>query len=117
MMQFQATRALLLIGQIQPKVLLALSVGSNLYRTCEKLPAPFSSVVAHWNLSSYRARLLHVSLLSFECLLIVVYHHFVWGSGAGEDGPMRLSRHRAATAPALAAQPATPDQAGMRSLR
>merc|ERR1712117_902416 len=64
-MKFQATRALVLIAQIQQGVLLGLVVGGPIYTQLQKpsMPEFVQRQVQDWRLSPYRAKLMHAALL------------------------------------------------------
>merc|ERR1712032_314976 len=77
-LKFNSTRVLLLISQIQLQVLTGLTAGSDLYEKAASLPPPYDHVVKDWHFSVYRAKLLHASLLSFECLIVVIFNRLAW---------------------------------------
>jgi len=83
-LKFQATRGLVLISQIQLQVLMGLTVNSSLYNTIVEhenaLPQQYQHVVQDWDLSPYRAKLMHAALLNYECLLVVLFNRWVWGT-------------------------------------
>lgn len=59
--KFIALRFLLLLGQLQPSALTFLSKS-----------------VTHWNFSDYQAKLLHATLLNYECLGIIILNIVLW---------------------------------------
>merc|ERR1719433_96145 len=81
--KFNATRALLIIGQGQLTFLRALitttatspvlHVINNFKFHGEK---PFEDL--HWDFGIHQARLLHSSLLCFECLIVAIVNSIVW---------------------------------------
>lgn len=77
-LKFQATRVLLLVSQIQLQVLIGITAGSKLQQAIEKLPAPLNQTADYLHLSVYRAKLLHASLLGFECLAVIIVNRFMW---------------------------------------
>jgi len=84
-MKFNGTKVLLLLGPNQLKILLSLStpaLGAN------DAGSTKDWLVGLLGLSKERAMLLHTSLLSFECLLVVVLNLLSWRS----DGAKLSSR-------------------------
>jgi predicted ABC-type exoprotein transport system permease subunit len=83
-LKFLGTRLLLLIAQIQPKVLAAITVGSPLYEkvssTAEKLHLQerFGLDLSYWTFNGHQAELAHASLLNIECIIIAVFTIFFW---------------------------------------
>jgi len=87
-MKFNGTRALLLVSQIQLQVLQALTSGSALQLKIQH------STISHYGIvkaalkvfkwTTYQADLMHVSLLSFECLMVVLLNWSQWKKGAIE---------------------------------
>jgi len=78
-MKFNGTKVLLLLGPNQLKILMAL--------TTNALGAADADSTKGWlvgllDLSKERAMLLHTSLLSFECLLVVVLNLVSWRDSA-----------------------------------
>lgn len=92
-LKFQATRALVLIAQIQLQVLTGLTVGSSMYLAVQSLPEKFPQFadkipdVDNWHLSLPRAQLWHTSLLQFECLLVVLVNRCVWHASTDYADP------------------------------
>lgn len=82
--KFNATRALLLIGQMQLTVLSAATTdtpehASKILRLLHKVPfGPFHRL--HWWFGMNQARLMHSSLLCFECLIMTIVNYFMWHS-------------------------------------
>jgi len=74
--KFLATRMLLLISQIQLKIIMQFTSPSK------AVPIPF---MAHWHLSIYQGYLLHSTLLTYECLLLVAFNLFVWTVDVTDD--------------------------------
>eukprot|EP00421_Protoceratium_reticulatum_P075643 CAMPEP_0168405656 /NCGR_PEP_ID=MMETSP0228-20121227/25251_1 /TAXON_ID=133427 /ORGANISM="Protoceratium reticulatum, Strain CCCM 535 (=CCMP 1889)" /LENGTH=441 /DNA_ID=CAMNT_0008419285 /DNA_START=72 /DNA_END=1397 /DNA_ORIENTATION=- len=79
--KFNATRLLLLIGQGQFTVLkMATTNGigqGKLLKIVRKLPLPIFKHLTWW-FGMNQARLLHSSLLCFECLIIVIVNYKMW---------------------------------------
>mmetsp|Transcript_33028 Transcript_33028/g.102999 ORF Transcript_33028/g.102999 Transcript_33028/m.102999 type:complete len:164 (+) Transcript_33028:1-492(+) len=76
--KFNATRALLLIGQGQLAVLRAATTdhgGSRILKAMKQI-----SYLSHvkWWFTMNQARLLHSSLLCFECLIVVILNAWTW---------------------------------------
>jgi len=75
--KFNATRALLLIGQGQLSVLRAFDTSKG---------SPAVNALQHFNIIQgdtvyfgiHQIRLLHSSLLCFECLIVAILNHIVW---------------------------------------
>lgn len=81
-MKFNATRALLLIGQGQLTVLRAATTDGDTHTSkflsmLHKIPfAPFNHM--EWWFDMNQARLVHSSLLCFECLAVVIFNDKMW---------------------------------------
>jgi len=76
-MKFNGTKILLLLGPNQLKVLLSLTVDAA-------VTGPKKKLAGFLDLSSERAMLLHSSLLSFECLVVVVLNLVSWRGNADQ---------------------------------
>jgi len=78
-LKFLATRVLLLLAQIQFLVIKAAVAEppGPVYEISSRMHQPFD-IIANWGLSLYQGRLLHSSLLGFECLAVVVFNRFAW---------------------------------------
>merc|ERR1719198_2284797 len=85
--KFNATRALLLIGQGQMMVLQSATTANANYDKImaflHKLPGLENLA---WNFNIDQARLLNSSLLCFECLLIAVMNSRVWDPAQFAEG-------------------------------
>mmetsp|Transcript_60337 Transcript_60337/g.127788 ORF Transcript_60337/g.127788 Transcript_60337/m.127788 type:complete len:449 (+) Transcript_60337:69-1415(+) len=80
-LKFQGVRILVLISQIQMQVLLGLKVGGQFYNlVTEHLPDKYQGWVKYWDLSEYRAELLHACLLCYECLLVAIFNSCFWST-------------------------------------
>mmetsp|Transcript_33840 Transcript_33840/g.89713 ORF Transcript_33840/g.89713 Transcript_33840/m.89713 type:complete len:451 (+) Transcript_33840:93-1445(+) len=79
-MKFQGTRLLLLIAQIQPQVLSAITVGSHLYQVLQANAEKYhlDGWLEAWTFTDYQAKLLHASLLNMECLIVIVFNRVFW---------------------------------------
>jgi len=76
-MKFNGTKVLLLLGPNQLKILLSLSTAAVGAASADSAK---DKLVGFLDLSKERAMLLHTSLLSFECLLVVVLNLVSWRS-------------------------------------
>lgn len=93
--KFNATRLLLLIGQVQQVGLLSLTTGTPSYikvtttlnNICNKafgedcggrFGAGDGTPWPIWAFSDYQAMLLHSSLLCYECLIVVLWNWYSW---------------------------------------
>jgi len=74
-MKFNGTKILLLLGPNQLKILLSLT-------TDAATVGPKKQLASFLNLSTERAMLLHSSLLSFECLAVVILNYVSWRGNA-----------------------------------
>jgi len=75
--KFNATRALLLVGQVQFSVLrrfITTNETSPLLHTLHK----FKRLGEYPEFGIHQARLLHSSLLCFECLIVAIVNFIVW---------------------------------------
>jgi len=83
-LKFLGTRLLLLIAQIQPKVLSAITVGSPLYEKVRSsadslhLQARFGINLDDWTFNEHQADLAHVSLLNVEGIIIALLTICFW---------------------------------------
>eukprot|EP00927_Polykrikos_kofoidii_P028480 TRINITY_DN24864_c0_g1_i1.p1 TRINITY_DN24864_c0_g1~~TRINITY_DN24864_c0_g1_i1.p1 ORF type:complete len:528 (+),score=76.76 TRINITY_DN24864_c0_g1_i1:55-1584(+) len=80
-MKFLGVRILLLAGQVQEKVIVFMADRADTW--------PFSLA----DLSSERGKLLHASLLSYECLLVALFNIYAWelDMPAKNNNSVRLS--------------------------
>mmetsp|Transcript_3891 Transcript_3891/g.7819 ORF Transcript_3891/g.7819 Transcript_3891/m.7819 type:complete len:442 (-) Transcript_3891:67-1392(-) len=92
-MKFNATRALLLIGQGQFTFLRALITTSSSSPVLHAVnnfkfhgEKPFEDL--HWNFGIHQARLLHSSLLCFECFVVAILNCIVWSERAEKQEPL-----------------------------
>mmetsp|Transcript_50211 Transcript_50211/g.101027 ORF Transcript_50211/g.101027 Transcript_50211/m.101027 type:complete len:460 (-) Transcript_50211:357-1736(-) len=76
--KFMGTRLLLLAGEIQAKIIAAFTVNSALYNHVEKHAQKLNFPIHKWNLTDEQSHLLHLSLLNFECLVVVIYNLVAW---------------------------------------
>lgn len=80
-MKFLGTRALLIIAQVQVQVLEMCTKDSRLHRVVEQHLKAFGineHPLGGWAFSKYSALLMHTSLVSFECLFVVVTNQYTW---------------------------------------
>lgn len=84
-MKFMGTRLLLLISQMQLKILAAFTIGSVMYTKVktglekEKNKHGWIAVdINDWAFGQNKAQLLHSSLLVFESLLVVIANSILW---------------------------------------
>jgi len=70
-MKFNGTKILLLLGPNQLKILMSLTVDAAVM-------GPKKQLAGFLNLSKERAMLLHSSLLSIECLAVVILNLVSW---------------------------------------
>lgn len=83
-LKFLGTRLLLLIVQIQPQVLAAITKDSKTFHTAKSFVDKFGlqeRVHFHfdrWTFSSHQAMLFHVSLLNFEGLVVALLTAYFW---------------------------------------
>merc|ERR1740130_654644 len=90
--KFNATRALLIIGQGQMMVLTSATTENPNY---EKIMKALHHVPGlenlSWNFNIDQARLLHSSLLCFECLIVALVNLKLWDA---QEHQLRLDRDR-----------------------
>lgn len=94
-LKFQATRFLVLVAQLQLQVLMGVTVGSKLYNLLEgHLPPHAQEMIglSMWNLSPDRAKLMHATLLNFECLAVAIVNRIAWPSTRDYSGSAGSSR-------------------------
>jgi len=81
-MKFTGTRVLLLAGEVQARVISAFTVGSTLYEKAEQFSSELHKKVQiyihEWSFSDEQAHLFHLSVLNFECLLVVIFNLITW---------------------------------------
>jgi len=80
-LKFAGTRALLLVGELQSRVLDFFTIGAPVLSQMKKIP--YLSEISHlatqnWTFSPVQARLLHLSLLNIESLCVVLFNLHVW---------------------------------------
>jgi len=79
-LKFHGTRLLLLVAQIQPQVLNAVTVGMPLYvKVKEKVAnTEYLKYLHYWTFTPYQAKLLHAALLSYWCLFVAIFNSLSW---------------------------------------
>jgi len=79
-LKFHGTRLLLLVAQIQPQILNALTVGSPLYlKSTTFLQKHHLEKYLHsWTFTENQSRLLHAALLNYWCLFVAIFNAWVW---------------------------------------
>jgi len=85
-MKFQGTRLLLLIAQIQPQILSGITTGSKLYEAVQQNAEKFhlEGYLERWTFTDYQSKLMHVSLLSLECLVVILFNRVFWKLDDGQ---------------------------------
>eukprot|EP00403_Amphidinium_massartii_P011371 CAMPEP_0178426406 /NCGR_PEP_ID=MMETSP0689_2-20121128/29218_1 /TAXON_ID=160604 /ORGANISM="Amphidinium massartii, Strain CS-259" /LENGTH=461 /DNA_ID=CAMNT_0020048091 /DNA_START=105 /DNA_END=1486 /DNA_ORIENTATION=- len=87
--KFLALRLLLLIAQTQLQILMGCTTGSKIYLNImqhegqiqpllDKYVPSWHWQLTDWDFSEYQAKLLHASLLSYECLVMVLLNLICW---------------------------------------
>jgi len=76
--KFLGTRLLLLCGEIQEKIIAAFTVGKPLYHQVELHATQYNIPIHRWKFSEEQAHLFHLSLLNFECLVVVIFNLYSW---------------------------------------
>jgi len=96
-LMFLGTRILLLISDNQALVVNAFTVESSMYAKVLKMRGElsFSDSLPDWNFHSHQAHLFHLSLVSVEVLICVLFNIFAWkGLDFDASGIMRNSEER-----------------------
>ncbi|CAK9063199.1 unnamed protein product [Durusdinium trenchii] len=78
--KFTSVRLLLLIAQIQPTVLQAITVGSPLYKNVSENVAKFhlEDMFQKWTFTEKQALLAHAAALNVECLVVACLTWLLW---------------------------------------
>lgn len=86
--KFLGTRIMLIVSQLQLSVFKAFVKGMPLYRALRRavhtptaqnnIPQFLIDILHSWKFSEFQANLLHSSLLTIECLLLVIFNTRVW---------------------------------------
>lgn len=90
-LKFQGTRLLLLIAQVQSQVIEAFTVDAKMYKVVQEKSEQYDLDLHVLSLSQYQARLLHVALLSIECLAVVLFNRIVWRLNKEQMGSLMES--------------------------
>lgn len=77
-LKFLGTRMLLLVRDIQFKVIDAFIVGSALHSMVEERFNSIDLGIEWVRFNSFRAHLLNLSILNLECLYVVIFNWFAW---------------------------------------
>ncbi|CAE8585796.1 unnamed protein product [Polarella glacialis] len=85
-LKFLGTRLLLLIAQIQPQILSAITVGHPLHENLRPVSVKyhFEEYYDRWTFTDYQAKLAHASVLNVECLVVVLVTCFFWQLDDGQ---------------------------------
>jgi len=82
-MKFFGTRALLIAGEVQSRLIDAFTTDKALYQTARQYVQVFDQFtvsLSRWKFSIVQARLFHLSLLNLECLCVVVFNFIAWST-------------------------------------
>jgi len=77
--KFLATRTLLLISQVQLKIIMQFA-SPSMTSMAKRIP-----FLANWHLSVYQGYLMPSTLLTYECLLLVAFNLIVWTVDVTDD--------------------------------
>lgn len=90
--KFTSVRLLLLIAQIQPQVLQAITVGSTLYMTVRENVAKFhmEEEFSRWTFTKKQALLAHAAALNVECLIVGCLTWLLWRPDSKRDKALMM---------------------------